>query len=56
MALHASIIKPEKRSKLESTGQVKIGLNDRCPCGSNLKFKKCCYGTRTTSAWVTVTK
>ena len=22
--------------------RVKIGRNDLCPCGSNLKFKKCC--------------
>ncbi|GAH27766.1 unnamed protein product, partial [marine sediment metagenome] len=22
----------------------KIGRNDRCPCGSGLKFKKCCIG------------
>ena len=21
---------------------VKIGSNDKCPCGSNLKYKKCC--------------
>lgn len=56
MTLKYSILKPEKRSKLASTGQVKIGMNDRCPCGSGLKFKKCCFGTRTRSAWVTVTK
>jgi methionyl aminopeptidase len=23
---------------------VKIGRNDPCPCGSGLKFKKCCFG------------
>ncbi len=23
-------------------GKVKIGRNERCPCGSGLKFKKCC--------------
>jgi uncharacterized protein YecA (UPF0149 family) len=22
--------------------QEKIGRNDRCPCGSGVKFKKCC--------------
>ena len=22
--------------------RVKIGRNDKCPCGSGLKFKKCC--------------
>ena len=23
-------------------GQKKIGRNDPCPCGSGLKYKKCC--------------
>jgi len=23
---------------------VKLGRNDPCPCGSGMKFKKCCYG------------
>lgn len=23
---------------------VKAGRNDPCPCGSEKKFKKCCYG------------
>jgi hypothetical protein len=22
----------------------KVGRNDPCPCGSGLKFKKCCFG------------
>lgn len=22
----------------------KIGRNDPCPCGSGLKYKKCCFG------------
>lgn len=22
----------------------KMGRNDPCPCGSGLKYKKCCYG------------
>jgi uncharacterized protein YecA (UPF0149 family) len=22
--------------------QIKVGRNDPCPCGSGLKFKKCC--------------
>jgi methionyl aminopeptidase len=26
------------------TKSVKIGRNDPCPCGSGLKFKKCCLG------------
>ena len=25
----------------ESTGRAKIGRNDRCPCGSGLKYKHC---------------
>ena len=25
-------------------GKNKIGRNDPCPCGSNKKYKKCCYG------------
>jgi len=24
--------------------QVKIGRNEPCPCGSGLKFKRCCLG------------
>ena len=23
---------------------MKIGRNDPCPCGSGIKFKKCCAG------------
>jgi hypothetical protein len=22
----------------------RVGRNDKCPCGSNLKYKKCCLG------------
>jgi len=25
------------------SGEVKVGRNDPCPCGSGKKFKKCCY-------------
>jgi uncharacterized protein YchJ len=25
-------------------GPVKAGPNDSCPCGSGLKYKKCCLG------------
>ena len=32
----------EERKKKEPT--VKIGRNDKCPCGSGKKFKKCCLG------------
>jgi len=29
---------------------LKVGRNDPCPCGSGLKYKKCCYGKVRTSA------
>ena len=22
--------------------KIKVGRNDKCPCGSNVKYKKCC--------------
>jgi methionyl aminopeptidase len=28
--------------------KVKIGRNDPCPCGSGLKYKKCCLGKKST--------
>jgi hypothetical protein len=28
----------------EKDGIVKVGRNDPCPCGSGLKYKKCCLG------------
>lgn len=34
--------KMEKRKFIEAHG--KIGRNDPCPCGSGMKFKKCCLG------------
>ena len=42
--------KPEDVSDVEkllhppapSRAQVKVGRNDPCPCGSGLKYKKCC--------------
>lgn len=24
--------------------EEKVGRNDPCPCGSGLKYKKCCFG------------
>jgi hypothetical protein len=30
---------------------AKIGPNERCPCGSGKKFKKCCRETRNTYAY-----
>jgi hypothetical protein len=29
-----------------SAKRIKIGRNDRCPCGSGKKFKKCHAGSR----------
>ena len=26
--------------------RMKVGRNDPCPCGSGLKFKKCCWTGR----------
>ncbi len=34
------ILAAEERSR--KSGSVKTGRNDPCPCGSGLKFKKCC--------------
>ncbi|EHZ7795103.1 SEC-C domain-containing protein [Listeria monocytogenes] len=30
------------KTVLNSSGKKKLGRNDRCPCGSGLKYKKCC--------------
>lgn len=39
----------ERRAQLEREGasgfhRTKVGRNATCPCGSGLKFKKCCIG------------
>jgi len=34
----------EKRIRLTLTERNEVGRNDRCPCGSGKKFKKCCLG------------
>jgi methionyl aminopeptidase len=31
---------------LQKTKQQKVGRNDLCPCGSGLKYKKCCLGKK----------
>jgi len=33
---------PEKVKSVQAT--PKVGRNDPCPCGSGLKYKKCCLG------------
>ncbi|MCP4719740.1 MAG: hypothetical protein GY860_09830 [Desulfobacteraceae bacterium] len=37
-------IKPIKPSECIAQGKslVKIGRNEKCPCGSGKKYKKCC--------------
>jgi transposase-like protein len=37
--LHKSAQTPHN---IDRTGQPKTGRNDDCPCGSGLKFKRCC--------------
>ncbi|WP_424236892.1 YecA family protein [Bhargavaea ginsengi] len=31
-----------QREEMHSTGSIKVGRNDPCPCGSGKKYKKCC--------------
>ena len=31
-----------KYVKDQLKSEIKVGRNDPCPCGSGLKFKKCC--------------
>ncbi len=35
---------------MSSKHKVKIGRNDPCPCGSGLKYKKCCMNNRSVSS------
>lgn len=37
-------IREEKIDPIKYTEAQKVGRNDPCPCGSGLKFKKCCGG------------
>lgn len=30
--------------RINKFGDVKVGRNEKCPCGSEKKFKKCCGG------------
>ena len=32
---------PEIAGQRQRSSTKKIGRNDKCPCGSNLKYKKC---------------
>jgi methionyl aminopeptidase len=40
----AMIPKTKLNLAKEKDGIVKVGRNDPCPCGSGLKYKKCCLG------------
>jgi len=33
-----------KTEMLALNKKIKVGRNDACPCGSGLKYKKCCLG------------
>jgi len=41
MEIQLDKFKTLKMEKFKKTG-LKIGRNDKCPCGSGLKYKKCC--------------
>ena len=32
-----------RRKPVDSRADGRVGRNDPCPCGSGLKFKKCCF-------------
>lgn len=36
---------------LHQSGDVQLGRNDPCSCGSGLKYKKCCLSKSTQDAW-----
>ena len=50
MAMLGNIPKHIRPMKLHPTKKQmnrlppKVGRNEPCPCGSNVKFKKCCMG------------
>ena len=35
-------VSPPAKTKTFVRGEVKVGRNDPCPCGSGKKYKKCC--------------
>jgi len=35
-----------RKMKFQPNNKIKIGRNHSCPCGSGLKYKKCCLGKR----------
>ncbi|HEY3740577.1 MAG TPA: SEC-C metal-binding domain-containing protein [Bryobacteraceae bacterium] len=42
--------KNEANSSAPATTTPKVGRNESCPCGSGLKFKRCCLGGSSTTA------
>jgi preprotein translocase subunit SecA len=42
LATEFSVVKEETRESSASVFKKKVGRNDPCPCGSGLKYKKCC--------------
>lgn len=41
-ASHGGSSTPIKKQPVKKSPDKKVGRNDPCPCGSNLKYKKCC--------------
>jgi len=50
MEVQIDNLPPVKQRVLRERGEVKIGRNDPCPCGSGKKFKRCCLGRDMTVA------
>jgi tetratricopeptide (TPR) repeat protein len=42
MAPHSEVHEPARPPRAVSSGHGKVGRNDPCPCGSGMKYKKCC--------------
>lgn len=38
-------VSSKQKQQLAHQRKMKAGRNDPCPCGSGIKFKKCCEGT-----------
>ena len=41
-ASHGGDASPVKKAPVRKSESEKVGRNDPCPCGSGLKYKKCC--------------
>ncbi len=41
-ASHGGDASPLKKAPVKKSAEEKVGRNDPCPCGSGLKYKKCC--------------